>query len=66
MEKISYVADLLHRHNAAKRELKKLKVEMMRFAVEELNVDQTDAQKATLEVFLDGYLVGQGVKQAWR
>ena len=43
-----------------------LRVEMLRVAVKELGMEQNEALHANLEVFLDGYLVGQGVVQAWR
>ena len=38
----------------------------MRFAIEQLGMSQQDAKDRPIEVFLDGYLVGQGMQQSWR
>ena len=60
------IADLLAEHRRLKTAAKDNRREMLAVAVEQLGVDQKEAMQLNLEVFLDGYLVGQGVQQAWR
>lgn len=60
------IAGLLREYAQAKERVRELRAEMMRLAVEELGMDQSEAMKVDLPAFLDGYLVGQGVQQSWR
>ena len=60
------IANLLCDYRDAKNEVKELRTEMVRLAVDQLGLDQQAAMKRDLETFLDGYLVGQGVMQSWR
>lgn len=60
------IAGLLREYALAKNKTKEVRAEMMRVAVEELGLEQKEAQQANLETFLDGYLVGQGMMQSWR
>lgn len=60
------IAGLLRHCQQMKKSTRELRVEMLRVAVEDLGIDQSEALQANLEVFLDGYLVGQGVIQPWR
>ena len=53
------ISDTLKNYQRAKNAVKDLRVEMLRLAVEGLGMDQKDAQQANLEVFFDGYLIGQ-------
>jgi hypothetical protein len=66
--RLEEIADLLADYRETKERQKVLKEDMVRVAVEELGMDQQEAiRKADqLYVFLDGYLVGQGVQQSWR
>jgi len=66
MVKNSEIAGLLRDYQQAKNKTKELRAEMMRVAVDELGMEQKEAQQANLETFLDGYLVGQGMQQSWR
>ena len=59
------IANLLCDYRDAKNEVRELRTEMVRVAVE-IGMDQQLAMKRDLETFLDGYLVGQGVMQSWR
>ena len=56
------IVGVLKDYQRARNQAKELRVEMVRIAVEHLGMDQKDALQANLEVFLDGYLVGQRMK----
>ncbi len=60
------ISGLLRHCQQMKKDTRELRVEMLRVAVEELGMEQNEALQANLEVFLDGYLVGQGMIQSWR
>jgi hypothetical protein len=62
------IADLLGDYRDARERGKILRAEMIRAAVEVAGIPQEQAQKMAdkIDVFLDGYLVGQGIKQRWR
>lgn len=60
------IAALLCEHRRLKAALRGVRAEMVQVAVEHLGLDQRDALQADLPVLLDGYLIGQGVKQKWR
>lgn len=55
------ISALLRQYHEVKRCARNLRVEMLRVAVEDLGMEQNEALQANLEVFLDGYLVGQGM-----
>lgn len=56
---------LLHEYSVAKARVKALRVEMQRFAVEEMGYDQGIAQQMDLSALLEGFLVGQGEETGW-
>lgn len=58
------ISGLLLHFQQMKKNTRELRSEMLRVAVEELGMGQSDALQANLEVFLDGYLVGQGIIQS--
>ena len=60
------ISGLLNHCQKMKKNTRKLRIELLRVAVEELGMEQNVALQANLEVFLDGYLVGQGMIQSWR
>lgn len=60
------IAALLCSYRAAKNAAKDLRTEMMRVVTEQFGLDQDEARQTSLETFLDGYLVGQGMVQPWR
>lgn len=60
------ISALLRHFQQTKKEVRNLHVDMLRVAVDELGMEQNEALQANLEVFLDGYLVGQGMMQSWR
>ena len=60
------ISGLLHHCQQMKKNTRDLRVEMLKVAVEELGMEQNEALQTNLEVFLDGYLVGQGMIQSWR
>ena len=60
------ISGLLNHCQQMKKNTRKLRIELLRVAVEELGMEQNVALQANLEVFLDGYLVGQGLIQSWR
>ena len=60
------IANLLRDYREAKNEVRELRTEMVRVAVDQLGMDQHETMKRDIETFLDGYLVGQGVMQYWR
>ena len=60
------ISALLRYCQETKKNARKLRVEMLRVAVEELGMAQDEALQANLDVFLDGYLLGQGMMQSWR
>lgn len=60
------IARLLRDFKQMKKDARDLRVEMLRVAVEEPGVEQGEALLANLEVFLDGYLLGQGMMKSWR
>ena len=63
----SYQISALLRHGQQiKKKSRQLRQELLRIAVEELSMEQDEARQANLEVFIDGYLVGQGMIQSWR
>jgi hypothetical protein len=57
---------MLREYQQAKILVKKRRVELMRVAVDMFGMSQSDAQSLDVAMFLDGYLVGQGMKQDWR
>ncbi len=59
------MVDLLRDYTRAKTLASELRIKML-VAVVELGVSQKEAYNMDVTVFLDGYLVGQGVKQSWR
>lgn len=64
---INYQISALLRHSQqTKKRTRDIRLELSRVAVEELGMEQNEALQANLEVFIDGYLVGQGMMQAWR
>ena len=60
------ISGLLRHYQQIKTSTRDLRIEMLRVAVEELGMAQNEALQANLEIFLDGYLVGQGIMQSWR
>lgn len=66
--KLEDIADLLAEYRETKERQKVLKEEMVRAAVEVLGMSQQEALRKAdqMYVFLDGYLVGQGMQQSWR
>ena len=60
------ISGLLRHSQQMKKNARKLRVELLRVAVDELGMEQNAALQSNLEVFLDGYLVGQGMLQSWR
>lgn len=60
------ISGLLRHCLQMKKNTREFRIEMLRVAVEELGMEQSEALHANLEVFLDGYLVGQGIVQPWR
>jgi hypothetical protein len=60
------IATLLRTHSEKKNEIKQLRAEMLVAAVEVCGLSREAATKLDIEVFLDGYLVGQGSIQSWR
>lgn len=60
------IAGLLVEYRKLKARTKEMRTELVRVAVEELGMEQQDAAGMDLAVFLDGYLVGQGMQQGWR
>lgn len=53
------IAGLLRDYQQLRTCARELRAEMLRLVVEELGVRQKVAQQASLETFLDGYLLGQ-------
>ena len=60
------ISALLRHCQQIKKRTRDLRLELSRVAVEELGMEQNEALQANLEVFIDGYLVGQGMMQSWR
>ena len=60
------ISGLVRHCQQTKKNARNLRAEMLRIVVEELGMEQSEALQANLEVFLDGYLVGQGMMQSWR
>ena len=60
------VAALLRSYQSARNQVKDLRIELVKFAVEELGMDQKEVSKIEIDSFLDGYLVGQAIQQPWR
>ena len=60
------ISALLRHCQLTKTKSRQLRLELLRVAVEELGMEQDDALQANLEMFIDGYLVGQGMIQSWR
>ena len=60
------ISALLRHCQQAKNNARDLRLELLKVAVEELGMEQNEALQANLEVFIDGYLVGQGMMQPWR
>ncbi|MBT9169108.1 MAG: hypothetical protein DDT19_02460 [Syntrophomonadaceae bacterium] len=58
------IADLLGDYRRARALVRTLRTEMMQFAVEELGVEQSEILHTNIEVFLDGYLVGRGMRRS--
>lgn len=59
------ISGLLGRYQQAKEAIRNKRVEMLKLAVTQLGMEQGDALQANLEVFLDGYLIGQGTTGSW-
>lgn len=55
------ISGLLRRSQQTKQNARELRAELLRVAVDELGVEQGAALQSNLEIFFDGYLVGQGV-----
>lgn len=60
------IADLLCEYRRAKNEQQEITGKLIRFAVEDLGMDQQEASRCNIALFFDGYLVGRGVHQSWR
>ena len=60
------LGELLRRYAAEKKAHRDTRAEMLRFCVDHLGLAQADMMKIDPAVLLDGYLIGQGVMQAWR
>ena len=60
------ISALLRHSQQTKNKARNLRLELLKVAVEELGMEQNEALQANLEVFIDGYLVGQGMMQSWR
>lgn len=60
------ISALLRHSQQTKKDARALRRELLKVAVEELGMEQSEALQANLEVFTDGYLLGQGMLQAWR
>lgn len=62
------VADLLADYRDCRARIKVLREDMVRAAVETGALPQEEAVKMAdkIDVFLDGFLVGQGMDMAWR
>ena len=60
------ISGLLSSCRQVKQDTRALRVKMLQVAINELGMEQNEALQANLEVFLDGYLVGQGMMQSWR
>ena len=62
------IADLLGEWRENKERQRVLRDEMARVAVEDLGLPQEEVTKrmADLPSILDGYLIGQGMRQKWR
>ena len=60
------IARLLRNFKQMKKDARDLRAELLRVAVEELGINRKVAQHTHLKVFLDGYLVGQGMMQSCR
>lgn len=62
----SRISTLLQHSQQARKNTRELRRKLMKVAVEDLGMEQSEALQANLEVFTDGYLRGQGMLQAWR
>jgi len=60
------ISSLLRHCQQARNNARGFRLELLKVAVEELGMEQDEALQANLEVFIDGYLVGQGMMQSWR
>jgi hypothetical protein len=60
------IADLLADLRRAKYEVKDIRQHLVKFAVEEIGLEQQEASQMDIAVFLDGYLVGRGMYQSSR
>lgn len=60
------IATLLRTYAAKKNEMKAMRLEMLRAVIEVCGLTREAAGKMDVEVFLDGYLVGQGSVQSFR
>jgi hypothetical protein len=60
------IASMMSAFGAKKAEMKALRGEMTRAAVEVCGLTQKAAMSVDVEVFLDGWLVGQGYVQSYR
>jgi hypothetical protein len=62
------IANLIAEYREAKARQQLIREEMVRVAVEVLGLPQEEAIKKSdrMESILDGYLIGQGMRQEWR
>lgn len=60
------ISSVLRHSQHTKKKTQNLRAELLRVAVEEAGMEQSDALQANLEVFIDGYLAGQGMVQELR
>jgi len=63
---IEEISDLLRDYYRCKTNIKQIREEMIKLAVEELGMDQKEAINCDIAMFLNGYLVGCGMQQSWR
>ena len=60
------ISDLLAELRRTKYEVKDIKLQLVKFAVEEIGIEQQEASQMDIAVFIDGYLVGRGMHQSRR
>ena len=66
--RLEEIADLLAEYRDNRERQRILKDEMVRVAVEVLGLPQDEMVKKAdrIDMLLDGYLIGQGMRQEWR
>jgi len=57
---------LLHEYADAKKKVKEIRVELVKVVVQDIGMEQKEAHAMDIETFLNGYLIGQDVKESWR